>query len=376
MDSIDITLPETLKVVETGIERGLHTGLQLYVSRGGNVIAGAGIGESSPGTPMTTDSIMMWLSAGKPLTAVAILQLVERGLLDLDGRIVDWIPEFATGGKEQVRLHHLLTHTAGFRNVESGWPHLSWEETIARICDCPLEDGWRVGETAGYHTSSSWYILGELIQRVDPHGRNFSGYFRDEICEPLCMANSWNGMSPDFWSANQHRVAEMTQLEKGKTELLLWHDEQHCTAASPGANSRGPICELGRFYECLLAGGELDGRRILTEESVELLISRHREGLFDQTLFHKVDFGLGVILDSNRYGADTVPYGFGPYCSERTFGHGGSQSSIGFADPDAELVVCYVANGRVGEPRHQKRNREIVSAIYRDLGLANHSGPG
>lgn len=372
MESVDVALPKTEKVIRAGFERGLHTGLQLYVSCGGEVIADAGIGESSPGVPMTPRSISMWLSAGKPLTAVAILQLVEHGLLDLDGRIVDWIPEFAAGGKDQIRLHHLLTHTGGFRNIESGWPQLSWEETIARICDCPLEDGWRVGETAGYHTSSSWYMFGELIQRVDPKGRDFSQYFRDEICEPLGMASSRNGMSPEFWTANQHRICEMSQLEKGKTAPLPWHDEQHCVAPSPGANSRGPVRELGQFYECLLAGGELDGRRILSDESVELLTTRHREDLYDQTLFHKVDFGLGVILDSNRYGVDTVPYGFGPYCSERTFGHGGSQSSIGFADPDAELVVCYVANCRIGEPRHQKRNREIISAIYRDLGLADH----
>jgi CubicO group peptidase (beta-lactamase class C family) len=369
MEPVDAALPETSKAIRAEIERGLHTGLQLYVSRGCEVIADCGFGESSPGVAMTADTIMMWLSAGKPLTAVAILQLVEQGLLDLDGRIADWIPEFAAGGKDQIRLHHLLTHTGGFRNVETGWPHLSWAETIARICDFPLEDDWRIGETAGYHTSSSWHILGELIQRVDPRSRDFSQYFRIEICEPLGMANSWNGMSPEFWSANNARIAEMSQLEKGKTELLPWHDAEHCIAASPGANSRGPVRELGRFYECLLAGGAANGRTVLSEESVELLTTRHREGLYDQTLFHTVDFGLGVILNSNRYGADTVPYGFGPYCSEQTFGHGGSQSSIGFADPDAEFVVCYVANRRVGDPRHQKRNREIISAIYRDVGL-------
>jgi CubicO group peptidase (beta-lactamase class C family) len=371
MDLIGNVLPETSKVIESGIERGSHTGLQLYVSRGGKAVADTGFGESSPGVAMTADSITMWLSAGKPLTAVAILQLVEHGLLDLDGRIADWIPEFAAGGKDQIRLHHLLTHTGGFRNVETGWPRLSWEQTIARICESPLEDDWRIGESAGYHTSSSWFILGELIQRVDPEGRSFSEYFRKEICEPLGMIDSWNGMTSDFWTTNQARIAEMSQLEKGQTELLPWHDEIRCTATSPGANSRGPVHDLGHFYECLLAGGELNGERILSDESVELLTTRHREGLYDQTLFHKVDFGLGVILDSNRYGAETVPYGFGPYCSERTFGHGGSQSSIGFADPDAGLVVCYVANRRIGEPRHQKRNREIVSAIYRDLELVN-----
>jgi CubicO group peptidase (beta-lactamase class C family) len=183
------------------------------------------------------------------------------------------------------------------------------------------------------------------------------------------MEQTWNGLSEETWAKNASRIGRMSQLEKSKVELLPWHDLDHCQAVSPGANTRGPVRELGRFYNCLLDGGELDGQRILTEESVGLLTTRHREGLYDQTLFHNVDFGLGVILDSNRYGADTVPYGYSPLCSERTFGHGGSQSSIGFADPENELVVCYVANCRIGEPRHQKRNREIVSAIYRDLGL-------
>jgi len=71
-----------------------------------------------------------------------------------------------------------------------------------------------------------------------------------------------------------------------------------------------------------------------------------------------------------RYGPDTVPYGYGPHCSPRTFGHGGSQCSIGFCDPEHCLVVAWVCNGRCGEGRHQRRNRAINTAIYEDLGLA------
>lgn len=369
MKTIDQALPETSHVIRSGMERGLQSGLQLYVSFGGEVIADCGFGESAPGMEMTADSIMLWLSAGKPLTAVAIMQLVERDLLELDAKVSEWIPEFAAGGKEPVCLQHLLTHTGGFRNVDSGWPHRSWNDTISRICESSLEDEWKIGESAGYHPSSSWYILGELIQRVDPLKRSFSQYIREEVCLPIGMSSTWNGMPASVWSENVSRIGQMSQLEKGTVTVLPWHDETHCRAVSPGVNSRGPVRELGRFYNCLINGGQLDGQRILSEDSVSQMTSRHREELFDQTLFHQVDFGLGVLLDSNRYGVDTVPYGFGPYCSEQTFGHGGAQSSIGFADPVQKLVVCYVANCRIGEPRHQKRNREIVTAIYRDLGL-------
>jgi CubicO group peptidase (beta-lactamase class C family) len=90
----------------------------------------------------------------------------------------------------------------------------------------------------------------------------------------------------------------------------------------------------------------------------------------DRTFQHVVDFGLGFLVDSNRYGANTVPYGFGLHCSPRTFGHGGAQSSMGFADPEHGLVVAWAANALIGEPRHNARNRAINTAIYEDLRLA------
>ena len=78
-------------------------------------------------------------------------------------------------------------------------------------------------------------------------------------------------------------------------------------------------------------------------------------------------FGLGIILDSNRYGASTVPYGFGAASSNQAFGHGGSRSSIGFADPAAELVVSLCLIGQVSEPRHQARMRRLLDSLRSEL---------
>jgi CubicO group peptidase (beta-lactamase class C family) len=360
-------LPRTMSVIRDGYRRGLHSGLQLFVSRNSEVVSDDVVVDGEPHSLLTCDTLMPLLSAAKPLTAVAVLQFVERGLLDLDVPVGDVIPEFAAGGKHAITTRYLLTHTGGFREVETGWPHTNWEETLQRVYSTPLEDDWVVGESAGYHVASSWFVLGEMIRRLD--GRSFSEYLRQEICEPLGMTDVWNGMPEDVWWAYGDRIGRMEQLERGETRELPWHDLSHCSAAAPGGNTRGPVRQLGRFYQCLLNGGVLDGVRILQPETVDDLTSRRRIGAFDQTLQHVVDFGLGVIVDSNRYGAETVPYGYSRYCSEQTFGHGGSQSSVGFADSEHQLVVCYVADRRVGEPRHQKRHREIVNAIYEDLGL-------
>jgi CubicO group peptidase (beta-lactamase class C family) len=99
------------------------------------------------------------------------------------------------------------------------------------------------------------------------------------------------------------------------------------------------------------------------------MTARHRVGVTDQTFRAKVDWGLGFVLDSKHYNQGLIPYQFGPHASPRTFGHGGNQSSVALADPQHNLVIAIVWNGMPGDPRHDKRMRETVTAIYEDLEL-------
>jgi CubicO group peptidase (beta-lactamase class C family) len=100
------------------------------------------------------------------------------------------------------------------------------------------------------------------------------------------------------------------------------------------------------------------------------MTSRQRAGVFDDTFQHVLDWGFGFCINSNRHGRETVPYGYGRFCSEETFGHSGAQSSCAFADPAHNLVVAWAFNGMPGERRHQLRARDLNSAIYQDLDLA------
>jgi CubicO group peptidase (beta-lactamase class C family) len=104
---------------------------------------------------------------------------------------------------------------------------------------------------------------------------------------------------------------------------------------------------------------------------VQLFTSAQRVGLYDQTFKHVIDWGFGFI--TNTQPDDPArPYGFGPHASPKTFGHGGSQSSVGFADPAHDLTVAIIFNGVPGEPRHQTRIRETLAAVYEDLCLAQN----
>jgi len=367
MNALPRPLPRTLDVLSKSHEARLQAGVQLYVSLGGAVVADIALGEARPGGAMQPDTVTVWFSAGKPLTAVALARLVERGLAEVDDRVTRFVPEFGQGGKESLTLSHLLTHTGGFRDADKISGELPWDETIAQICATPLEAGWIPGTQAAYQLFSSWFILAEIIRRLD--GRAFDRFLREEVCLPAGMPDSWIGIPPEQFRAYGERVGLMyLSGRSGLRPHPPFNGEAACAACRPGSNARGPVRELGRFYEALL---NLPGRpSLLQPETVRQFTARHRVGLYDQTFRHVLDFGLGFILHSNRYGAETVPYSYGPHATEAAFGHSGSQSSCAFADPEHQLVVAWLCNGLPGEAPHQRRANDINRAIYEDLGLA------
>ena len=117
-------LPRTTTILEEGMAAGLHIGAQVYVAHRGKSVADFAIGEARPGVAMTTDTLTLWLSACKPVGAIAIALLMERGRLGLDDPVTDFLPEFGEKGKAAVTIRHLLTHTAGLRSsIPAGPQH-------------------------------------------------------------------------------------------------------------------------------------------------------------------------------------------------------------------------------------------------------------
>lgn len=365
------TLPKAVATIERGIADGLHLGAQLFVSREGQVVADLAIGEARVGVPMRADSVMLWLSSSKPITAVAIAKLWEQGQLDLDDTAARLVPEFAVHGKEAITIRQLLTHTGGIRTGDKCDLGFEWAEIIECICKAPMEGNWTVDKRAAYHPSASWYVLGEIVRRID--GRPMEQYAREEVYAPLGMNDCWLALPVHEFRRYGDRLSLMYHAEHGPASPhRKWNTERDAAVCRPGRNGRGPIRELGRFYEELLrlrTGSAEERAGLLRPETVQVLTTRQRIGMFDDTFQQVIDWGLGFAVDSKRYGREMVPYGFGRYASDTTFGHGGSQSSCGFADPDRGVVVAWAFNGLPGERRHQHRAHELNSAIYEDLGL-------
>lgn len=407
---------QTVEVLQRGISEGLHTGAQIYISHRGKVILDGAIGEMKPGVLMTRDSITLWMSASKPLAAICIAMLWEKNLLSLDDPVIRFIPEFGSHGKLRITIRHLLTHTGGFRGPMNSFSADAMETIIARICAMKPEPGWVPGLKAGYHVATSWFILGEIIRRLT--GRGYDQFVRESLFEPLGCMNSFVGMPAKFYGENQHRIAPMYSTNSAAKPLNTTFDSrEECAMVSPGANGRGPIRELARVYEFLcpapspLAGDgwgegkaqssqrhgieeDLDvrasghaairnppsphpnplpqgerGPEILRRTTIAALTAPHRIGMMDATFRHLIDWGLGFIIDSKHYNQPTLPYGFGPYASARTFGHSGNQSSCAFCDQENQLVVAWACNGQPGEERHLIRQNHINAAVYADAGL-------
>lgn len=361
---LGIQFDKTLRTAQEGIVRGWHPGFQLFVAKNDESLLDLGIGNSSLGRPMDRGSVGFWFSSGKPVTAVAVAQLVEEGRLGWDDPVARWIPEFATCGKAAVTVRDILTHTGGFRAADAVPESTSWSETLSQICRSPLESNAAPGETAGYHTHSSWSILAEVIQRVS--GEPFEDRIRKSVFGTAGMDDSYVRLSPAEFLGLETRVSKMHMTDRGRADPdLFWNTPECAATLRPGAFLRGPIRDLGRLYQALLR----DPSPLLRRETIELMTRRHRERKFDDTFKHVVDFGLGFIINSRRYGVETVPYGFGRHAGEKAFGHGGQQTSCAFADPENGLVVAWVFNGLPGVRIHHKRGMELNNAIYEDLGI-------
>jgi CubicO group peptidase (beta-lactamase class C family) len=357
-----------VEVLEKGIAEGMHVGAQLYVSQRGQQCADVAIGDARDGVSMTTDTLMVWFSMTKAVTSVAVAQLWEKGLFDVDDPVARYIPEFGANGKAAVTIRHLLTHTAGIPladDILNGTPwRESREDNLQRIYGARLD--YKPGTRAGYHPASGMTVLGELVGRMS--GQPYEEYVRNEIFLPLGMTDCWVGMPETQYETYGDRIGYMHNCDGMDPTPLPTIDSARATAIPmPGANGRGPIQQFARMYEMLLGQGERDGVRLLSPVTVAAISARHRTEMLDEIFGVVLDWGLGFAIDT---------FAMGRHCSRRAFGHGGHQSSVAFCDPVHEVVVAVVCNGMPGRDRHNARLDAISTAVYLDLGLADADEPG
>jgi CubicO group peptidase (beta-lactamase class C family) len=313
------------------------------------------VGEARPGVPIADQTILLWLSSGKPVTATAIALLQQGGQLSVEHPVTMYIPEFAAAGKQAITVRQLLTHTAGLhRVIASAFETTDWPSTIARICAAPVAPGFIPGQHAAYDPSAAWFVLGEIIARVA--AEPFERFVGREIFERADMPDAAYSFTDEQAARISARLAQYSIIRAGQRHLLNWNEPPVTRLARPGASLRATIGEMANFYSALVAG------RLLRLETLKLFTSPTRGLIADRTFGTPMDWGLGFMVKGDPRAA----YSFGPQASERAFGHGGQQTSIAFADPEKGIVLVAAYTTLPGERQHNGRMAELIVAAFAD----------
>lgn len=346
---------------------GLHPGACLVVTLDAEPADVVVVGEARPGVPMGPATMVPWFSMTKVASALRAAMAWEAGALSLDDPVAVHLPAFDMGGKGDVTVRHLLTHTAGFRGADAGGSLPVWDDEVARICAEPQEEGWQAGRDAGYSARAGFHVLAEVVRRALGDDRSWARMVGEDVLAPLGMLDSALALDAAGFARLEPRSATYWATPPASPQpRALVDDPTRAAVCRPGASGRGPVEELPRLLEALYLGGA----PLLSRLAVEAVTARHRSGVRDRTFGAVIDWGLGVIVDSKVHGRDLVPYGFGAHASPRTFGHGGSQSAGLLCDPEVGLVAALACTGMCGDAAHSLRAHQVFTALYEDLGLA------
>jgi CubicO group peptidase (beta-lactamase class C family) len=334
------------EVARRWVASGETTGLVVLFARRGTVVWEEAFGTLTPAPDapaLTSDALFPLASVSKPITAAALMCLVEDGLVGLHRPVQEYLPEFLGGGKDAVTPRHLLTHTAGIddealaRRVAAVHPAGGdVSQWVAAACDEPL--GAPPGTRWAYSTAA-YLLVATIIERVS--GRAFPAFLRDRLLEPLGMTDTYVGLA----SAPPERLARRywpAPPADGYGASL---------ETAPPGDAFGAVATAGdtaRFGHLFLARGRANGARVLAPATVEAMMRNHVTGLglrFDDEEWPTVSWGLGWHVRGE--GAPRRGASLG---SPRTIDHQGYGGAHLWVDPEAEVVGVVLSLLRRGAP--------------------------
>ena len=357
--------PRTAAVLEQEVRDGLFTrGAQVTVRHRGEVVLDTALGDAGVGHEVTPETVFRVYCTIKPITAVAVVAMVDRGELDLEEPVVDRLPNLK-GLPRDVRVVDLLDHTAGLHRIAAVRMELlspSKRRDVLERAAPPA--GWKVGRDAGYSEYAAWHLLGWMIE--DIAGEELRTHLRRRVLDPLGMADTWVGMDDDEYDAVLPRLGvnyDLTDYLQG-FPMVMERTPRWCCETNPAHGGYTTARDLATFYDGLLE--RLDGGgpdELPSPEALETATSGVRPRVFDEVLDRECEYGLGFMTDLSHHA-------FGPVCSPSSFGHSGNVgSSFAFADPEHDLAVAVVFNGIVDSESSFLRRPAVVGSLYHDLGL-------
>jgi len=353
--------------VERHLEANHFAGAVTVVARRGKVVQfkAYGMQDIESGVPMSKDAIFRIYSMSKPITSVAVMILFEEGHFLLDDPVSRWLPEFKgievgveevdveTGetvlntvpADREVSVRDLLRHTSGltygfwgdslvdkmYLDKKILTEDETIQDTVAKLGTIPLKH--QPGTVWEYGLSTD--VLGRFVEVVS--GQPFDEFLEERIFTPLGMTDTGFFVPPEkigrfatVYEPNETNTAVAPyDTSKGRNYL------EKPTYFSGGGGLVSTAADYLRFSHMLLNGGELDGVRILSRETVELMTTDHLVEGTDRGYLDPYGFGLGFRIALDRGITGSI-------LSEGSYSWGGMAHTVFWIDPQEELIGIFL----------------------------------
>lgn len=315
----------------------------LLVARDGNttgthLFGRQGLGAQSP--RVREDSIFLIASITKPVVGMGALILAERGLLALDDRAEQYVPEFGKIGKHAITIRHLMTHTSGLpdmlpQNVELRKENAPLAKFVAGACEIGVD--FQPGRGVQYQ-SMGIAILAEIISRVS--GQSCAQFLQDEIFGPLGMRDTALGAPAGWFEGAEPKVNRIAEVrvppETERETTWNWNSKYWRKLGAPWGGLLTTPADLAIFGQMMLNRGTLNDVQILAPHTVD---AATRNQLADMREVPEDDrrcrpWGLTWRLNWPATSAN-----FGDFLGPRTYGHWGATGTLMWIDPDLHAFM-------------------------------------
>lgn len=332
---------------------------------------GFGYADIAAKKPMTDETVISIGSISKTMTGVAVMQLVEQGLIDLDGDINAYLPFKVINPKQPnhtITPRHVLTHTTGIIDYDAVYNgpavyHFGGDNPIALgdfLKDYlvpggqyySVDDNFTDTAPGDSHSYSNvaYGLAGYLVEAVS--GQLFHEYTRDHILQPLGMLSSgWKYSEVDAQKLGKQYGTADSPYEKSVGNTLtggvykgLQAYKRYSLATYPDGGFRTSVSDLSHFLAAIMNGGVYNGTRILKAETLDAMFTPQRFG-HDKipNLRYLKDQGITFRI------ADASDFNFkGGYSIGHTGGDPGTDTFMHF-DPTSRIGVITFINSDLGE---------------------------
>ena len=362
------------------IDAGEIAGVVTLVARRGRIVhfEAYGYADIAKRTPMRTDHIFGLASSSKPITSVAILMLVERGLVRLQDPVSKFIPEFGApaqvavakpGGAEgafdlvpatrPITVADLMKHGSGLMSNGLGQrsvgqmqraPQDTLATYIPKLGTVPLDFQpgtlWRYSGLAGFD------VLSRIVEVAS--GQPYDEFLKENIFEPLDMPDT----SFYYTGRQADRLASVHARRDGKLEATP-RDLSNVVYFSGAGGLSASVEDYLQFASMLLNGGELNGRRLLGPRTVEMMTANHTgdmvNGQFGRPA-RGMGFGLGMQVVLDPIAADLA-------VSKGAISWPGGSGVAHWIEPAEQLISIYFIQGGQGGPARQSFENAVRQAI-------------